>query len=106
MTSDKDFVARVVGPQVWDPVLDNVDVEVTMPDGRRFGATFFTLANVGRLFEKNRATGECRAGLYFWAVNMILVQELSMEVINRTIEDLLANGEFASAFAPLTSSEA
>lgn len=97
----EDFHVRVVGAQVWDPATDNVDVEVALTDGRRFGATFFTLQNVQRLFEKNRATGECLGGLYLWAVNMIIVETLTMDVIRKTVEDLLDNGEFFSAFSRL-----
>ena len=106
MTPGKNFTVRVVGPQVWDTVVDNVDVEVVMADGRRFGATFFTMQNIERLFEKNRATGECRAGLYLWAANMILVHQLSMEVIDETVQDLLENGELESAFARLSTQDA
>jgi len=97
----QDFDVRVVGAQVWDPLNDNIDVEVMLTDGRRFGATFFTLQNVQRLFDKNRATGECRGGLYMWAANMILVETLTMDVIWKTVEDLLGNGELFSAFSRL-----
>jgi hypothetical protein len=95
----KDFRVRVVGTQVWDPAGDNVDVEVTLADGSRFGATFFTVKNVERLFQKNRATGECAGGIYLWAANMILVQQLTREVIQKAVEDLLDNDEFYSAFS-------
>ena len=32
--------------------------------GVRFNATFYTLANLHSLFEKNAATGECLAALF------------------------------------------
>jgi len=96
---DQAFRLRVVGAQMWDPYADNVDVEVTLADGGRFGATFFTLENVKRLFQKNRASGECNSGTYFWAANMILVKDLTMEVIQTTVQDLLDSGEFYSAFS-------
>jgi hypothetical protein len=99
--ADEDFHVRVVGAQVWDPSIDNLDVEVTLIDGRRFGATFFTLQNVRQLFEKNRATGECLGGLYLWAANMILVETLTMDVIRKTVVDLLGSGELFSAFSRL-----
>jgi len=89
------------GRQAWDSSRDNVDVEVTFDDGRRFGATFFTLQNIEKLFHKNRTTGECAGGLYLWAANMILVRALSMEVIETTVRDLLQNEEFDAAFARL-----
>jgi hypothetical protein len=93
------FRVRVVGPQIWDPSTDNVDIEITLEDGGRFGATFFTLENVKRLFEKNRATGECSGGTYLWAADMILVKDLTMDVIRTTVHDLLDSGEFYSAFS-------
>lgn len=98
---ERSRTVKVVAARVWDPENDNVDVEVTFADGRRFGATFFTLKNIERLFEKNRKTGECGAGLYLWAVNMVLVQELTLRAIERTVDDLLSNGEFEHAFEEL-----
>jgi hypothetical protein len=99
--TDAGFRVRVVGPQVWDPATDNVDVEVTLADGRRFGATFFTLENISRLFDKNRETGECNGGAYFWSADMIIVQALTSDVIHETVRSLLADGEFHSAFSQL-----
>ena len=92
------FRVRVVGAQIWDSLTDNVDVEVTLKDGRRFGATFFTVQNVKKLFDKNRATGEWAGGLYLWAANMILTENLTMDVIEKAVEDLLENEEFFTAF--------
>ena len=99
----KSYTVKVIGAQVWDSEDDNLDVEVTFSDGRRFGATFFTLENIETLFRKNRKTGECAAGLYFWASDMILVRELSMITIERTVADLIATGEFETAFVELKS---
>jgi hypothetical protein len=97
----KDAQVRIVGTQVWDPSTDNIDVEVILADGSRFGATFFTLENVRRLFHKNRVTGECAGGTYLWAADMILVEKLTMAAIQKTVEDLLNSGEFSSAFSKL-----
>ena len=36
-----------------------------------------------------------------WAANMILVETLTMDVIWKTVEDLLGNGELFSAFSRL-----
>ena len=96
------FTVKILGAQVWDPLLDNLDVEVTLTDGTRFAATFFTLQNVEKLFRKNANTGECHGGLYLWAANMILVRELSEAIIVKTVEDLLDVGEFEQAFHRLS----
>ncbi|HJY78729.1 MAG TPA: hypothetical protein VKE95_18960 [Burkholderiales bacterium] len=97
----KMHTVQVVGSRVWSAEDDNVDVEVLFPDGRRFGATFFTLKNLEKLFEKNKKTGECADGLYLWAANMVLVRDLSMGAIERAVDDLIENNELEQAFAEL-----
>lgn len=92
---------RVVSPRLWNVENDNIDVEVMFEDGSRHGATFFTLSNVETLFRRNAETGECSAGLYFWASSMILVRDLSLQTIQRTVEGLLATAEFDHAFEQL-----
>ena len=44
-------------------------------------------------------TGECAAGSYFWASNMIIVQKLTEQTICQAIDDLLAAEEFMSIFS-------
>lgn len=100
----KTFSLRPVA-RAWKPDDDNVDVEVVLEDGRRFGATFFTIANITKLFEKNRRTGECAGGLYFWADHMIVVETLTSPVMERTTEDLLQTGEFEHVFELLPNVE-
>jgi hypothetical protein len=92
----------VYGRLLEEPLTNtNVDVEVIDDRGLRWSATFFTLANLEHLFDKNAMTGECGRGLFLWAADMILVREISREVINRTIAELRASGEFETAFGPL-----
>ena len=84
-----------------DPADDNVDVEVRFDDGSRYAGVFFTLNNLRSLFEKNERTGECKSGLYLWASDMVIVRELSAASISETVADLIAEGEFESAFSKL-----
>jgi hypothetical protein len=82
-----------------DPHDDNVDIYVTFADGTRYTATFFTLKNIATLLDRYRESGECANGLYVWASDMIIVHELSDEVVERAVADLLGAGEFEGAFA-------
>jgi hypothetical protein len=66
---------------------------VRLGDGSRWGATFFTRANIDALFEKNRRTGECGGGLYFWSTGMIIVDQLDPA----TIDSLRDEGELEGA---------
>jgi hypothetical protein len=78
----------------------NVDVEVHTERGR-WSATFFTLANLETLMEGYAARGECASGLYLWAADMIVVRELSYDVIRTAVAQLRRDGEFESAFGLL-----
>ena len=93
------FAIQIIHFGPVDPVHDNFDVFVHFEDGSRFVATFFTLANIRRLFEKNRMTGELADGTYFCATDLILVREYSVAVFEATVRDLLADGSFARAFS-------
>lgn len=81
------------------PVDDNVDVEVVFETGETYTATFFTVENLRSLLRKNRRTGECRNGLYTWAVNMIVVEQLTPQGIAEVVSDLIDTREFTVAFA-------
>jgi hypothetical protein len=91
------FWYEVIGGQAWDVHDDNIDVQIRLPDGSMYAATFFTVRNINSLFTKNRATGECASGLYLWAANMILVDNLERGTIERAIASLIEEGELASA---------
>lgn len=77
-----------------EPTKDgNVDVRIELADGRVFSVTFFTLTNLETLMARWGRTGECASGLYVWATNMIVVQEITHAVINRVAQDLVETGD-------------
>ncbi|NNV03907.1 hypothetical protein [Brevibacillus sp. MCWH] len=71
---------------------DNLDVIVTLPDRTRWWGTFFTFDNIESLRQKNKKTGECLSGTYFYAVNMIICEDASRETIEKVVDDLLEKG--------------
>lgn len=77
---------------------DNTDVIVEFDNGTRWIASFFTYSNISKLVEKNRSTGECLSGKYFWSSDMILVDEISRKRIEEVINHLISKGEFESIF--------
>jgi hypothetical protein len=79
----------------------NVDVVVHFDDGRRLGGTFFTIEAVRELMKRYRTTGECAGGSYFFAKDMVLVEKLTEDAIDRTVADLVATGELESALSAL-----
>ena len=91
------FSFEVLGEQTGNEVDDNVDVQIRLEDGRLYTATFFTLQNLQTLFERNKQSGECAAGTYFWAADMICVHVITPEVIQKTIRALLDDGELEAS---------
>ncbi len=83
----------------WNILNDNTDVIVEFTDGSCWVASFFTYSNIIKLTEKNKNTGECLSGKYFWSSDMILVDEVSMERIEEVIKDLIHEGDFQSIFS-------
>ena len=85
-------------PGECNPVDDNSDVVVSFEDGPSWVATFFSYKNIQSLVDKNRVTGECLSGKYFWAGDLILVDELTRERIEEVIKHLIEEGEFEKMF--------
>jgi hypothetical protein len=53
----------------------NVDVEVRLPDGSRWSATIFTVAEVERLTARWSSTGKVLNGRYFRCSDCLIVKE-------------------------------
>jgi hypothetical protein len=60
----------VVGVEEDLEAVDNVDVDVRLADGSRWGATIFTLAEVARLLDSCSHTGEALSGAGFSGVSI------------------------------------
>ena len=71
----------------------NSDVIFELNDGSKWEATFFTYKNIETLRKKNQLSGECLNGTYFCATEMILVSEMSEEVIRAVLKVMLLSGE-------------
>jgi len=84
---------------------DNTDVIVTFTDGTRYVATFFTYANIEYLRQKNKRTGECLDGRYFWASDMIIVDRINRKEITEIIDHLLKDHEFECVFDKILAEE-
>lgn len=84
---------------------ENVDVQIELFDGRIFTATFFTLRNLKYLFENYRKTGDCANGTYMWAMDMIVVESLDEDTINKSVASLIETQEIEFACTELTKRE-
>ena len=89
------------GRAIAAAIEDNVDVLIDLEGGRSYAATFFTTRNLETLMARYRESGECAYGAYVWASNMIVVAELSEEVVDAAVADLIATGQIESCCARL-----
>ncbi|MCI8274596.1 MAG: hypothetical protein HFI66_03110 [Lachnospiraceae bacterium] len=71
----------------------NSDVIFELNDGSKWAATFFTYQNIVTLRKKNQLSGECLNGTYFCAADMILISEMSEEIIKSVLQELLSMNE-------------
>lgn len=85
-------------PGTYDPADDLTDAIVTLGDGTRWVASFCSYAHVGSIRQHLAANGECLAGRYLWISDLILIEDTSRATIEEVVRDLLATGEFRSAF--------
>lgn len=88
-------------PGEWTPADINTDVIITFDDASRWVATFISYANIQTLTERYKRTGECLEGAYFWASDMILIDEASRPHIEEVVHHLIQTGEFEAVFSRL-----
>ena len=81
----------------------NVDVFVDLPDGSRWSATVFTLAEVERLMNLWASTGEALAGRYFWCPDGLIVREPGTTAIVAVLAGLLESGELRKILLQINS---
>jgi hypothetical protein len=77
---------------------DNSDVIVTFLDGTRHVATCFTYQNIEHLRQKNKKTGECLNGKYFFGSDMLIVERINRKDIEEIISHLISENEFDLIF--------
>ncbi|TJZ61987.1 hypothetical protein FAZ15_05600 [Sphingobacterium olei] len=80
--------------QVSDIYDDNLDINIILDDGSVYFGTLFTLANINKLMVGSRDR-------YFWSTDMLIVEDLSHEGINSSIEAVLSDGYFENVFSKI-----
>jgi hypothetical protein len=93
--------SELVGPIMGGVAIidDNSDILVTFTDGTVYSATFFTYENINTLRQKNKSTGELLNGTYLFASNMVIVERIDRETIERIIDHMLDTDSFYYMFA-------
>lgn len=88
----------------WNSADSNSRVIVTLGDGSRWTAMFFSYRNIETLFQKNSRTGECLSGKYFWSEDMVLVDEVSRARIEEVVKHIFDGDheDYKAIFSKIT----
>lgn len=79
------------GYQVIDERNDNLDINVILENGEIFFCTIFTIENIKMLIHNNSLS-------FFWADNMVILNDLSKDNIKSFIQETLDFGNFENIF--------
>ena len=74
------------------------DVVAESDQGERYVASFFSYKSLELLRQRHRKDGDFLDGKYFWAVNMVLIDECTRESIEQVVKDLIEEGDFDHVF--------
>jgi hypothetical protein len=85
----------------WQPGDSVTDVIVTLPDGTRWVAAFCAFDHIASLRGGCAESGDCLAGKYLWASDLILIDATSRPSIEAAVADILAKGDLKSAFSEI-----
>ena len=72
--------------------VENVDAELTLPDGSRWSVTFMTLAEIGRIMMRWADTGENRGGSFFRCPDLVIVRLAGIPAMVQALEAMFESG--------------
>lgn len=78
---------------------ENADVIFELNDGSLYCGTLFTYQNLLTLAKRNRVSGECLFGKYFYCDKPVFIEKMDKPTIISVINDIIERGEVDLAFA-------
>lgn len=78
--------------------VENADGWIMLPDGQAWSATFLTYGELGRIFDRWQATGECLNGTYFTCPDLVLTRRPGVREMFASVQDLVAHGDHEMTF--------
>ncbi|WP_101254436.1 hypothetical protein [Streptomyces barkulensis] len=72
--------------------VENVDAELTLPDGTRWSATFMTLRAIAQVMDRWKETGECSGGAYFQCPDLVIIPEGGLAAMLDSFKGIIDSG--------------
>jgi hypothetical protein len=79
------------GYQIEDIFDDNIDINVVCENTKVYFGTLFTLLNIKKLMSREN-------DIYFWATNMVVLNDLKKETIKEAISQIINDGYMDQMF--------
>lgn len=99
--SGENFEVKIQWPMYLDSLMDLIEVRIEFTNGEVLSANFTTPGRIPWEMDKGRRNGQWAGGIYFWHDNLVFVDELTDENIQKAVKDLSKNGLLKKAFHPL-----
>ena len=97
MTVQEIYVSSDFDPNPKEEEIDCNDVIVTLNDGRKFLASFFTYKHIEKMSTKLENNG-VNNKKYFWASNMVLIEDCSFDTLKDAVNNMIEVGDFLTIF--------
>lgn len=91
-------LALFLGAGDDERTVDNLDVQVTYPDGARYSASIMTIAAVQRIMRNHEMSGESLGGQYFKAHDLVVVKHGGVAEIVDLVGRLIEADELSYIF--------
>jgi hypothetical protein len=88
-----------------EPLAGFIDIEAAAAN-QVLAGTVGSLSSIADVMSRYRESGECLSGRYFWARNLIVVEEMDEESLFTVLRDLIDSGEAATALEEITEPDA
>lgn len=90
---EEDLLLEVELGENSPEAIENADGWVTLLDGTSWSATFLTYAELGRIMDRWRVTGECLDGSYLTCPDLVVIQSPGVRNMFSAVRDMVANGD-------------
>ncbi|MET9592016.1 hypothetical protein ABZY45_13785 [Streptomyces sp. NPDC006516] len=92
----------MLGAEDSKETVENVDAELSLPDGTRWSATFMTLGAIEQVMNRWKDTGECASGAYFQCSDLVIIPEGGLVAMLDSFKGIIDSGGPEGVLQPLS----
>ncbi|MDR2832679.1 MAG: hypothetical protein LBV67_03075 [Streptococcaceae bacterium] len=82
------FDIEIWHPFPFDPRYDDIEFYV-FHENKQYYGNAFTLEGLEKIMNKDKLTGKALNGSYLWIIGLIILKEISMDMLEKVVVDLI-----------------